>query len=139
MGGHFELARGTALQNRDYIFKEGKWENDKKHGTKIEGTQFEYGELPLEHQGKRTDLADLYDMIKEGMSDLDIIETNPYYITHLDKMDNENAERIVLHSRRWHSVDLYPHSHNGQHSGYKPFLQRTLHGQGYPCRSQECS
>lgn len=87
MGGHFELARGTALQNRDYIFKEGKWENDKKHGTKIEGTQFEYGDLPLEHQGKRTDLADLYDMIKEGMSDLDIIETNPYYITHLDKMD----------------------------------------------------
>ena len=30
-GGHFEMAKGTASQNRDYVTKSGKWEKDKKY------------------------------------------------------------------------------------------------------------
>ena len=29
-GAHFEMAKGTCQQNRDYVFKEGKWEKEKK-------------------------------------------------------------------------------------------------------------
>ena len=43
---HFERANGTAQENRDYIAKSGKWENDEKHGTKIDGTFEEWGEMP---------------------------------------------------------------------------------------------
>ena len=69
---HYEMANGTAKQNREYVFKEGKWLNDKKADTRISGTQEEYGEMPIERQGQRNDLIDLYDMIKEGKTDFEI-------------------------------------------------------------------
>jgi hypothetical protein len=77
---HFEMARGTAQQNRDYIAKEGKWAKDEKHGTKIDGTFEEWGECPLERQGNRSDLDDLYDMIRSGANNCEIYEQNAGYI-----------------------------------------------------------
>lgn len=86
--GHIEIAHGTSQQNRDYVFKEGKWENDKdKHETKIPDTQEEFGEMPIERQGQRNDLADLYDMIKDGMSNFEIIEENPDYMLQIDTVE----------------------------------------------------
>jgi hypothetical protein len=84
---HIEIAKGTSAQNKDYVFKEGKWENDKKAGTKIPDTQEEWGELPAERQGARNDLEDLYDMIKDGMTNYEIIEENPEYLLVLDKVE----------------------------------------------------
>lgn len=85
---HIEIAHGTSEQNRDYVFKESKWENDKdKHETKIPDTQEEFGEMPLERQGQRNDLADLYDMIKDGMSNYEIIEENPEYMLQIDTVE----------------------------------------------------
>lgn len=50
-GGHFEMAKGTAAQNREYVMKTGKWENDKKHETQMPDTIEEWGEMPVERQG----------------------------------------------------------------------------------------
>lgn len=84
---HIELAKGTAIQNRDYVFKEGKWQNNQKHGTNLTDTHEEYGELPIERQGARNDLADLYDMIKQGASDYEILDANPEFFTQIDRME----------------------------------------------------
>lgn len=84
---HIEPAKGTSQQNRDYISKSGKWENDKKHGTSIVGTFEEYGKIPVERQGARNDLANLYDMIKLGASNYQIIEETPEFMFHLDKIE----------------------------------------------------
>lgn len=84
---HIELARGTSVQNRDYVFKEGKWENSKKHETNLGETHEEYGELPIERQGARNDLADLYDMIKQGASDYEILDSNPEFFNQIDRME----------------------------------------------------
>ena len=90
---HLEMAKGTSQQNRDYIRKEGKWEKDKKKETNLPETFEEMGECPIERQGARTDLADLYDMIKCGMYNLDILEEQPHYMLNLDKI--ERARQIV--------------------------------------------
>lgn len=84
---HIEQARGTAEQNRDYIFKTGKWADDEKHGTKVEGTQEEYGELPVERQGERVDLALLYQQIADGRTNAEIIRDNPDYILNIERLD----------------------------------------------------
>lgn len=84
---HLEMARGTSDENRAYVAKSGKWENDKKHGTSIPGTFEESGEMPVERQGARNDLADLYDMVKEGMSNFEIIEANPDYLLRLGDIE----------------------------------------------------
>ena len=84
---HLEIARGTSEENRAYIAKSGKWQNDKKHSTAIPGSFAEWGEIPPERQGARNDLADLYDMVKEGMSNFDIIEANPDYLLRLTDIE----------------------------------------------------
>ena len=38
---HIESVRGTAEENRAYVQKSGKWENDKKGDTRIDGTFFD--------------------------------------------------------------------------------------------------
>lgn len=84
---HIESAEGTCKENRDYIRKEGKYENSNKTETNLKNTFEEMGECPVEEQGKRTDLEDLYDMIKDGMTNYQILEENPNYIKQLDKLD----------------------------------------------------
>jgi hypothetical protein len=74
-------------QNRDYISKSGKWENDKKHGTIIPGTFEEHGEMPVERKGARNDLADLYDLVKSGASNYEILEESPEHLLHIEKLD----------------------------------------------------
>lgn len=85
---HIDHSRGTASQNRDYVSKSGpKWEKDKKHETRVEGTFEESGEVPVERQGARNDLADLYSMIKQGMTNFEITEQLPDYMFQLDKIE----------------------------------------------------
>lgn len=86
-GGHFEVAKGTAQQNVDYVFKTGKWAGTDKEETNLEDTHYQSGEVPVERQGHRSDLDDLYDMVKAGMTNYEIISDNPSYILQIDKID----------------------------------------------------
>lgn len=92
-GAHFDMAKGTSQQNRDYIRKEGKWEKDKKKETNLPRTFEEFGEMPVEQQGKRNDIDNLYDMIKDGMSNYEIMEANPTYMLQIDKI--ERTRQII--------------------------------------------
>lgn len=86
-GGHFEVAKGTAAQNRDYVSKSGKWEADKKHETCVDGTFEEWGEMPVERQGSRNDLADVYSMVKQGLSNYEIIEQIPDMMFQINNLE----------------------------------------------------
>lgn len=86
-GVHLDPVIGTATQARDYVAKTGKWETSEKKETSVEGTFEEYGTLPEEQQGRRSDLDFLYQQIKEGASDYDILESNPKYLRHINLFD----------------------------------------------------
>lgn len=92
-GAHFEMSMGTASQNKDYVFKEGKWLDDKKADTNLRDTHEEGGDVPIERQGQRNDLIDLYDWIKEGMTNFEIIDENPNFLFDIDKI--ERARQVV--------------------------------------------
>lgn len=83
---HIEAAQGTSAENRAYIRKSGKWAAEKGE-TSIPGTFEEWGECPIERPGERTDLAILYQYVKDGLSNYEIIEKNPGYMLSLDKID----------------------------------------------------
>lgn len=83
---HFDYPLGTAQQNREYIRKEGKYANTEKAVTNLKSTFEEFGECPEESQGKRNDLNFLYNCIKDGLSDYEIMELNPAYMMRLDKI-----------------------------------------------------
>lgn len=85
---HIEKAYGTSAQNREYVFKEGKWAEDKKKETNLVDSHEEWGELPQgERQGARKDHAELYEMIAEGMNNYEILEEQPDFISQIERMD----------------------------------------------------
>lgn len=90
---HIDPAQGTSEQNFFYIKKEGRWKDDPKAGTSIPGTFEEWGELPIERQGERTDLAVLYQYVKEGLTNYEIMEMNPDYMLNLERI--ERARQAV--------------------------------------------
>jgi len=100
-GGHRDIARGTSAQNRDYVFKTGKWAKEKKSETNLRETREEYGELPVEKQGARNDLYDLYALIKEGLSNYELLELNPEYMSKLDMIERT---RQILRNQKYKEV-----------------------------------
>ncbi|GHV17829.1 hypothetical protein FACS18949_14800 [Clostridia bacterium] len=94
---HIEPAHGSSKENRDYISKSGKWENDAKHGTKIEGTFEEWGDMPNEKQGQRNDLKDIYDALRDGKTAHEIVQENPTLILQSDKI--ERARQFLLNEQ----------------------------------------
>jgi len=85
---HIEAARGTCVENKAYIEKSGKWAKDAKSDTSISGTFFEHGVMPQElGQGFRSDVALVYDLIKQGWSNSQIMDFNPNLAQFIGKMD----------------------------------------------------
>lgn len=84
---HIEIVKGSIADNIAYIRKSGKWENDEKHGTVIDGTFEEVGNPPSESRGKKHDMTELYQMVLDGLSNAEIIALNQDYILQIDKLD----------------------------------------------------
>lgn len=104
---HIESAKGTSAQNRDYIQKSGKWQGDKKHGTSIAGTFEEWGDIPEEQQGRRTDLEDLYQMVKDGADNVTIMEAFPKAMMFLDKIERCRQElKAAKYSTEFRHLDV---------------------------------
>lgn len=94
---HIDYPNGTNQQNVDYVFKQGKWLDDKKSDTNLPDTHIEWGELPIERQGRRSDLDDLYDMINSGMSTSEILDIDSQFVLQIDKI--ERARSLYLHNK----------------------------------------
>ncbi len=74
---HIDKANGTSRENRDYIRKEGRWANTEKAETRVEGTFYEFGEIPDEAAEKSPKMHQLLQDVKDGCTTQEIIESNP--------------------------------------------------------------
>lgn len=80
---HIDKCKGSIKENRDYVFKSGKWADTEKEDSKIEGMQFEIGTAPIEiGQGHRSDLDRVEEMIESGMTPEDIFALSISYRLH---------------------------------------------------------
>lgn len=107
---HIEEAAGTAEENRAYILKEGKWKDTEKGETNLKDTFEENGTMPRTGQGRRNDLADLYQMIKDGYSNVEILEINPDNLLNLQHIDKARLEILSSQyrtQRRTHLLVTY--------------------------------
>ena len=83
---HIDVVKGSISDVINYIKKEGKWTNNKKAETTVEGTFEEQGTRPADN-GRRDDMSELYQMVLSGMTNAEIIDTNQDYILQIDKLD----------------------------------------------------
>lgn len=106
-GAHLEFAQGTNKENYEYIRKDGKWKDDKKHETNIADTFEEFGELPPDRNSSNNISAEVYEMIKDGASDQDILETYPGYMTKIDYI-NKTRQTLLKEKYKdtWRDVEV---------------------------------
>lgn len=98
--GHIEQVYGSVQENRTYIRKDGKWAEDEKADTRIEGTFEEFGEIPEEPgAGYRTDIAEIYGQIYNGASNAEIMARNPGSAQYIHKMDKIRQEILEAEYR----------------------------------------
>lgn len=103
---HIETVRGTVTDNINYIRKSGKWEDDVKHGTQIKGTFEEFGNRPPDSKGKRDDMTELFQMILDGCTNMEILSQNQDYIKDLDKLDKLRTMVLTEKYRNITRLDL---------------------------------
>ena len=99
---HRDIVKGTSQQNRDYVLKDGEKFNKQSDGTydyidtsgkRHQGTNYsdtflEWGEMPREQQGKSKDAERIYNLLKDGASNLEIVDTVPSAILAPCSRDN---------------------------------------------------
>lgn len=83
---HIEQTVGTVQENIDYLKKQGKWAKSPKAKLAIPGTFEEFGTVPIQ-KGKRSDMEELYQLVKGGYSNAEILAINNDYILNIDKLD----------------------------------------------------
>lgn len=105
---HIEAAGGTVLQNRDYVAKQGKWADSPKADTSIPDTFEESGPVPDEPgQGARTDIAEIYRQIDDGMSNAEIMAANPDNAKYIHFMDRIRQDVLEARYREeWRNLDV---------------------------------
>ena len=87
-GCHLDITDGTPDQCRAYVEKSGKWAEDTKHDTVIEGTFEEWGELhdTSTNQGYRSDIEGMLELIRSGASMIDVLEAYPHAYRNLNSL-----------------------------------------------------
>lgn len=102
---HREIVRGTSADNRAYVLKDGeKYQKQpdgsydytdtsgKQHkGKNYSDTFEEWGEMPQEHQGKSKDVERIYSMIKDGASNLEIVDAVPSGMMSIEKIERTRS------------------------------------------------
>ena len=106
-GCHLDFCNGTCQENRDYIYKTGKYKDSEKEDTRIEGMQYESGECPKEEKGKRNDLEELRDMILQGKSNADIYNENAQYMRFSGNIDRVRNDLLTdKYKNEWRDLEF---------------------------------
>jgi len=96
---HIEPAQGDSKECRAYIQKSGKWVEDKKADTTIPDTFEEWGELPSESPGNRSDWDIAYQMLENGSSVLDVIREQTHLMRFRSTLEQVRQELIAAEFR----------------------------------------
>ena len=102
---HIEVAFGNAQSNIEYIRKTGKWEETDKAETRVEGTYEEWGKVPVQ-KGVRSDMEELYEMVKNGYTNAEILAQNNDYILMIDKIDKVRTTLLIEKYKGTRRLDL---------------------------------
>lgn len=103
---HSEAAHGSSQENRNYIAKEDKWADDVKHGTKVDGTFEEFGEMPSDNRRGYSEYNEIIDRIRDGATNAEILSENPDFFRVM--RDVEYVRQILKaeeYREKWRNIE----------------------------------
>lgn len=118
---HRETAFGTCQENRAYVLKDGEKFNkdesgnydytDKKgnrhQGKNFSDTFYEFGKCPEEHQGKSSTSELVVSMIRDGMTNEDIVDAVPSTYKDLEKIERTRSMfRDAQFTKSWRDLHV---------------------------------
>lgn len=113
---HYDALRGSKQECKDYILKQGKWEDTDKQDTQVAGTFEEYGnfELVVDKKEKYT-IEDVYNDIYLGLSNYDLLQKYPKQMLNMNKFDMVRQElRYEAFKDVWRTLSVnYIHGKTG--------------------------
>lgn len=107
MGAHIEMAKGSHIDNRNYIRKEGRWLTDSKHETNLPETFEESGSLPAERGKRETISSEILELIQSGATNAEILLQYPSAMNRLQHI--EATRQALLEERfrnQWRDLDV---------------------------------
>jgi len=105
-GVHIDTVYGTHQENRDYIRKEGEKHAQKKETNHPE-TFEESGELPPEQLPAQNVKAEIYNMVKNGDSNAQIIEAYPQAMNWIDHIEKTRQTlKADEMKEQWRTLDV---------------------------------
>lgn len=107
-GMHRDMRHASNQDNRDYVWKTGAWAGTDKESKHDHSFDLESGEMPEDKgQGYRADLHSLYELIKDGKSNFEILEENPAYIDKFEKIEKvRQMLREEEYKDTWRKLDV---------------------------------
>lgn len=106
---HIEKAKGSNIENRDYIRKEGKYSNSEKKETNIPETFEEFGEIPLDREAKDKKASEkVIELVEQGKSNLEIINEVPSWaskIPHIERIRQTYYENV--YGNEYRNVEVH--------------------------------
>lgn len=118
---HRDKPFGTSPECRAYIWKDGEkfhkgsdghYSYVDRSGASHEGTNFsdtfeEWGILPVEHQGKSKDVDRILELVKDGASNLEIVEAVPSAMMNMEKVERTRSMfRDKDFSDSWRNLEV---------------------------------
>lgn len=103
---HVDYCYGTSEEVRDYVFKQGKHEGTDKEQTNLKHSHIEIGVCPHEEPGKRTDFTKAISLIKDGYSNLEIIDEVPSMFDKMGWLDRYRQEYLMETIGKQYRSDL---------------------------------
>lgn len=84
---HMEKGYGSVQENKDYVAKTGKWEGTEKEETKIEGSFYEWGEMPKEQEENNPLTFKVIKDLEDGKIIGQIVEESPELIFKVKQIE----------------------------------------------------
>ena len=103
---HCEKAHGSVLENKEYVSKTGKWEGTEKEETKVEGSFYEWGEIPNEKQEKNPLNYEVIKDLENGKIIGEIVSDKPELIFRVKQIEALKEALLIKNANKFRSLSV---------------------------------
>lgn len=103
---HCEKAHGSVLENKEYVSKTGKWEGTEKEETKVEGSFYEWGEIPTEKQEKSPLNYEVIKDLEDGKIIGEIVSDKPELIFKVKQIEALKEALLIKNANKFRSLSV---------------------------------